>query len=414
MKFISTRGQSPAVSASEAIMAGLAPDGGLYVPESFPVWNGGDFDAASILSPFFKGDVLESHLSSICNQAFNFKIPLKNNGDFSVLELFHGPTAAFKDVGARFLSECQSHLVKNHQMVMVATSGDTGGAVAAAFYGKPNTDVIILFPKGMVSDRQKKQLTCWGGNVKAYSVRGTFDDCQRMVKEAFADPRWNSETSLTSANSINVGRLLPQMTYYARVAAEHFQNTGRKCNFIIPSGNLGNAVAALWAKRMGLPIDQIVMSTNSNQAIGDYLKTGTRNTHKTIATLANAMDVGNPSNLERAIHLIPVIDEFRKIASSISVTDDEITATISKWATKGEIWCPHTATAVFAWEQINRSSSSKESSDWVVAATAHPAKFETIVEPLIGKKIDVPDSLNSILSKESIYQEINATLSDLI
>jgi len=234
-----------------------------------------------------------------------------------------------------------------------------------------------------------------------------------MVKEAFADSSWKSGTNLTSANSINVGRLLPQMTYYAKAAAEHFQKTGRKCNFIIPSGNLGNAVAAFWAKKMGLPIDQIVMSTNSNQAIGDYLKTGIQKTHKTIATLANAMDVGNPSNLERAIHLYPSIEEFRKTAFSFSVSDAEISATISKWATQGEIWCPHTATAVFAWEKMNHTATFKTTSDWVVVATAHPAKFETIVEPLIGKTIDVPESLRSILKKESVYQEIDAKLSEV-
>jgi len=292
---------------SQAIEAGLAPDGGLYVPEVFPQWNGRDTDPSAILKPFFADDALEPHLAEICSNAFNFPIPVKfihSDGakyasashhqstehfpHFSVLELFHGPTAAFKDVGARFLAECQSHLSQTERTVMVATSGDTGGAVAAAFFNRPNVKVIILFPKGMVSARQKQQLTCWGGNITAYEVRGTFDDCQRMVKEAFQNARFTAR-GLTSANSINVGRLLPQMTYYSKASVEHFQTTGEKPGFIIPSGNLGNAVAALWAKKSGYPIARIMMSTNANRAIEDYLETGKRVPHGTIATLANAM-----------------------------------------------------------------------------------------------------------------------------
>lgn len=437
LKFISTRGQSPAVTVSQAVQAGLATDGGLYVPEFFPRWDGISSDPASVLAPFFKNDPLESQLKSICENAFNFPIPVRKlKPGLSVLELFHGPTAAFKDVGARFLAECQSRMSSSDRLVMVATSGDTGGAVAAAFFNRPQVKVIILFPKGMVSARQKKQLTCWGGNITAYEVRGTFDDCQRMVKEAFKNARFTSQ-GLTSANSINVGRLLPQMTYYAKASVDHFQASGEKPGFIIPSGNLGNAVAALWAKKCGYPIGRIVMSTNANRAIEDYLETGKRAPHVTIATLANAMDVGNPSNLERAIHLYPNLQDFNRDVRALSVSDSEISATISKWATIGEIWCPHTATAVKAWEQMQlkneayqvdgvgsesdfnsgsgaeTSGARSDSPHWIIAATAHPAKFETIVEPLIGKPVAVPESLSSLLSMPSQCTEIDANL-DLV
>lgn len=401
MKFISTRGKSPAVSISQAIDAGLAPDGGLYVPEFFPKYSGGDFDLVKTLAPFFEGDPLSPHLKNICANALNFPIPLKNG----VLELFHGPTAAFKDVGARFLAECQARLSQGKRTVLVATSGDTGGAVAAAFHGRPNFEVIILFPKGMVSARQQQQLTCWGDNIRAYAVKGTFDDCQRMAKEAFQDPRFKN-AGLTSANSINIGRLLPQMTYYARASVEYQKQHNAIPSFIIPSGNLGNAVAALWAKKMGFPIGQIVMATNANRAVPDYLQTGKITPHSTINTLANAMDVGNPSNLERAIHLYPRLEDFKNDVSAISVSDEEIRNTIKKSAKDGTIFCPHTATAVQVRESI-------PGDHWIVVATAHPAKFETIVEPLIGKKVEVPVVLSALLNKKSIYSEINPDLKEV-
>jgi threonine synthase len=408
MNFISTQSPIVPVSASEAIKAGLAPDGGLYVPETFPTWDGKASDPFSVLAPFFKNDSLEPELKSICTNAFQFKTPIRKiNSELSILELFHGPTAAFKDVGARFLAECHSHLEQSERTVMVATSGDTGGAVAAAYYNRPKVKVIILFPKGMVSARQKKQLTCWEGNISAYEVRGTFDDCQRMVKEAFQNPRFTAR-GLTSANSINVGRLLPQMTYYAKASIHHFQETGKKPGFIIPSGNMGNAVAAIWAKKSGYPIGRIVMSTNANRAIGDYLDTGVRTTHQTIPTLANAMDVGNPSNLERAIHLYPRLDQLKNEVMAISVSDSQISDTITRWAKKGEIFCPHTATAIHAWEQLLNQN--KNNPHWIVASTAHPAKFETVVEPLIGKRVEIPESLNQLLQRPSTYTEIDPVL----
>jgi threonine synthase len=395
------------VSISSAIDAGLAPDGGLYVPELFPQYQGGSFDIVETLAPFFEGDPLAPYLKEICENALNFPIPLRKlTGKFSgtaVLELYHGPTAAFKDVGARFLAECQSRLHQDQRTVLVATSGDTGGAVAAAFFGRKNFNVIILFPKGMVSARQLQQLTCWGGNVKAFAVKGTFDDCQRMAKEAFADPWWKSNTTLTSANSINIGRLIPQMTYYARASIEYQKEFGKSPGFIIPSGNLGNAVAALWAKKMGFPIGKIIMATNANKSVPDYLRTGVNTPHTTINTLANAMDVGNPSNLERAIDLYPNIEDFRKDVESFSVSDEEIKSEIIEGAKEGNIWCPHTATAAHVRKTLNGDA-------WIMVSTAHPAKFETIVEPLIGKTVEIPNELASLLSKPSHYEEIDADL----
>lgn len=414
MKFLSTRAHSPAVSISQAIEAGLAPDGGLYVPEFFPKYKGGDFDIVQTLAPFFEGDPLAPHLPEICKNAFNFPIPLREaSKGTAVLELFHGPTAAFKDVGARFLAECQARLAAGKRTVLVATSGDTGGAVAAAYHGRPNFEVIILFPKGMVSARQQQQLTCWGDNIRAFAVNGTFDDCQRMAKEAFANTMAFAQqisdqpTLLTSANSINIGRLLPQMTYYARASIEYKKKYGANPNFIIPSGNLGNAMAALWAKKMDFPIGQIIMATNANKALPDYLETGVKKSHQTISTLANAMDVGNPSNLERAIHLYPKLEDFRKDVDAISVSDDEIKKAIIEGKKSGNIWCPHTAVAAFVRESI-------PGDHWIIVATAHPAKFETIVEPLIGEKITVPPALQNLLTKKSVFKEIPADVKAIV
>lgn len=414
MKWISTRKSSPPVSVSQAIDSGLAPDGGLYVPEFFPKTSTQDFSYESVLAPFFESDPLFQSLSEICSKAFNFEIPLRmirqGKRSYGMLELFHGPTAAFKDVGARFLAECQSRIHQDPRTVLVATSGDTGGAVAAAFHRRPGFNVIILFPKGMVSARQQHQLTCWGENVKAFSVQGTFDDCQRMVKQAFQDTWWRTHFHLTSANSINVGRLLPQMTYYAKASLAYQKQTGQTPGMIIPSGNLGNAVAALWAKECGYPIHKVIMATNANRSVADYLSSGIWKAHPTIATLANAMDVGNPSNMERALHLYPSIEQFRKNVASVSVSDEEIRQSIVEGYRNGETWCPHTATGTFA---LNHLPSSESHPDWIVVATAHPAKFETIVEPLIGSSVPIPPSLQSILGKKSNFEEIPATLEGL-
>jgi threonine synthase len=416
MKFASTRGNSPALSTSAAIQTSLAPDGGLYVPEFFPIFNPEEFDrldswreiGTKVLDPFFRADQLAPLLGEICEDAFSFPIVLKDLAeDTASLELFHGPTAAFKDIGARFLASCIARL-PGHRTILVATSGDTGGAVAAAFHGNTDVDVIILFPKGRVSPRQQAQLTCWGGNVRAFAVRGDFDDCQRMTKAAFADTNFRTERRLLSANSINLGRLLPQTVYYATASLWYLRRHGVAPGFVIPTGNLGNAVACFWAQKMGFPIREIVLAANANHSVPDYFSSGDWKPHPTITTLANAMDVGNPSNMERLRNLYPNLAQLRSHAQAFSVTDDEISRTIANGLERwGEAWCPHTAAAVFVREQL-------ESPHWIVVATAHPAKFESIVEPLLGRTLDIPSPLAELLEKPSHLKEISAELDELI
>lgn len=404
MKFISTRGYSSAFSLSEAIQVGLAPDGGLFVPETLPHFLIEDFQnlhtfseiAARALGPFFEGDGLKPHLNSICDRAFNFKIAVKDlPHQTSVLELFHGPTSAFKDVGARFLAESLSHIPGIHpQTILVATSGDTGGAVASAFYQRPHFEVVILFPKNRVSARQRQQLTCFGENIHAFEVDGNFDLCQKLVKAALAESTLQQIKKLSSANSINIGRLLPQMTYYVMASVLHFRKHQKPISLIIPSGNAGNAFAAILTKQMGLPIDRIGLATNANKVIPNFFDSGQYSPYPSIPTLANAMDVGNPSNMERIIFLeshgqFSLNDDY----FSISVSDDSIRRMIAQGEEKyGEIWCPHTATAVYAREQQDLSH------PYTVVATAHPAKFETVVEPLIKHPLEIPESLKKLLS----------------
>jgi threonine synthase len=419
MRYLSTRGAAPPATLSEALAAGIAPDGGLYVPDAFPRLTAADFDgldtlpaiAARLLEPFFAGDALAPALPAICREALDFPVPLRTLRDgTSVLELFHGPTAAFKDVGARFLARCLARLpaaAGRPRTVLVATSGDTGGAVAAAFHGQPGIEVAILFPKGRISARQEKQLTCWGSNVRSLAVRGDFDDCQRLVKAAFADPALRAHRELTSANSISLGRLLPQMTYYAAAAIWHLRSTGAAPGFVIPSGNVGNATACLWARELGLPIGEVVLATNANTVIPDYLAGGEWAPRATVPTLANAMDVGNPSNMERLFALFSGAATVRRAFRAFAVGDDAIREQIRRGPAEwGEVWDPHTATAVQVREQLGAG-------EWILVATAHPAKFESIVEPLIGRPVPVPPPLQALLDRPSSAVEIEPTLDDL-
>lgn len=409
MKFRSTRATSPLLTLSEAIQTSIAPDGGLYVPVSFPTFKISDFDGLAswseigtrLLAPFFDGDALAAQIAEICSEAFNFTIPLNYlSDDTAVLELFHGPTAAFKDVGARFLAACVSRLA-GRRTVIVATSGDTGGAVAAAFHEHSKIDVVVLFPKNKVSPRQQQQLTCWGPNVRAFAVGGDFDDCQRIVKRAFADREWAQAKGLLSANSINLGRLLPQTVYYAAASLWYLRERGALPGFIVPTGNLGNAVAAFWARQMGLPVREVILATNANDSIPSYFASGSWNPHPTIATLANAMDVGNPSNMERLLDLYPEIMKLRQIAKSFSVSDEEIAETIAHdYSCSQQTWCPHTATAV----HVRRRLSSPH---WIIVATAHPAKFDSVVEPLIGRALNAPQSLAHLFEAPSRFEEID-------
>lgn len=419
MLFRSTRRDSAPVPVSAAIERGLAPDGGLYVPESFPRRRLEEFDgledvpdiAAGLLAPFFAGDPLSGELGAMCSEALDFPIPLRRlDATTSLLELFHGPTAAFKDVGARFLAACMARIEARRgsanglRTILVATSGDTGSAIAAAFHRTPGIEVGVLFPKGGVSPRQQHQLTCWGGNIRSFAVRGVFDDCQRLVKAAFADEAWRERKRLTSANSINIGRLLPQTAYYACAALWYLRQHGNTADFIVPSGNVGNACAALWAKEMGLPLGRIVLSANVNRPVPDYFGTGDWSPRPSIASLANAMDVGNPSNMERVFDLYPDVERLRRVAGSDSCDDECIRRTIAagpeRW---GSVFCPHTATAVHYRE-------AHPDGDAVIVATAHPAKFESVVEELIGRELPLPDSLARLLERPTDFEEIDADL----
>jgi threonine synthase len=426
--FRSSRGEAAAIGFSAAVRQGLAPDGGLYVPVSWPRLAPEDFAGAQaeqlpavgtrLLAPFLAGDTLEAVLPALTREAFNFPaplVPLDEEGRLAVLELFHGPTAAFKDFGARFLAACFAHLRGAQERtltILVATSGDTGGAVAAAFYGRAGIEVAVLFPKGLVSPTQERQLTCWGGNVRSLAVRGTFDDCQRLVKEAFGDAQLAARRALTSANSINLGRLLPQSVYYAAASLAVWRRCGERAAFVVPSGNLGNALACLWARQVGLPIGEVVLAHNANRTVPDYLASGVWQPRPSVATLASAMDVGDPSNMERLRALFPDIKDLRAAVSAYVVTDDEIRARIrSGYRQYGQIWCPHTATAAEAWQRLPPAL--RRARRWVLVSTAHPAKFREIVEPLIGREVAVPDTLAQLLARPAQCVEIEANLGAL-
>ncbi len=420
MQFRSTRSaDAQPISFSQALERGLAPDGGLYIPTQWPRLEPTDFagcdDLASIgerlLTPFLRGDPLAAELTAVCREAFDFAaplVPLDSSGAVSVLELFHGPTAAFKDFGARFLAASLSRIRQGAARplnILVATSGDTGGAVAAAFHRRPAALVSVLYPRGLVSPTQERQLTCWGENVRSFRVAGTFDDCQHMVKQAFLDSALRTRFDLSSANSINVGRLLPQMVYYAAASLAVWRRSGESASFVIPAGNLGNAVACIWARQVGLPIDAVVLAHNANRTVPDYLQTGDWQPRPSVATLASAMDVGNPSNMERLQVLFPAVAELRKAVSADSVDDAAIRARIeADYRGWGQIWCPHTATAAEVYAR--RKSHGKTSGPWVIVATAHPAKFREIVEPILGLEVAVPESLAALFARETQVEDL--------
>ena len=418
IRLVSTRDKNgPSVSVSEAMLKGLAPDGGLYVPEFLPkrpddftLKEGASYAMYSAIKPFFEGDELEDDLLEICQNAFNFPIPMKDLSDGKVLlELIYGPTSAFKDFGARFLAFSMEKLLERRgeeKTILVATSGDTGGAVAAAFWKRNNLKAKVLFPKGRVAERQRAQLTTWGENIESYEVDGSFDDCQKMVKEAFMDKSITS--GLSSSNSINIGRLLPQMAYYAYASELYTLVYGEKPVIIVPSGNVGNVTGCFWAKAMGYPIERIVMATNANKTIPDYLESGVYEPRASIKTLANAMDVGAPSNMERLFDLFPTFEEFSSQVSAKSVSDGEIQRTIKEVFEENDyIICPHTACG----ERVRRDYFS--SCPTIVVSTAHPAKFDTIVEPLIGRTVPIPKNLWDIIQKKEEAKEIGRNYKEL-
>jgi threonine synthase len=426
MKYLSTRGGQEA-SLVDAVMRGLAADGGLFVPEELPRFDPGAVHgdslaaiAAEVLAPFFAGSALERDLEAICRDAFDFPLPLKpllaDGAELSVLELFHGPTAAFKDVGARFLAALMERALERSGdsrplTILVATSGDTGGAVAAAFHRRSGVRVGVLFPKGQVSPRQQHQLTCWGDNIRAFEVDGTFDDCQSLVKAAFTDPGLQLRHRLTAANSINIGRLLPQVAYHAAASLWHWRRHGAAAGSIVPTGNLGNGMACMWARAMGLPIRELVLAVNANRTIPDFLASGEWQPRPSVATLASAMDVGNPSNMERLRHLLPDFGALRTSIEAYTVDDASIRAQIAKdYVLYGQAWCPHTASAFWVYDHLPKAR--KSGRGWIVSATAHPAKFETIVEPIIGNAVPIPPALQGLLGRPTSSTPLRPRLSE--
>ncbi len=416
MKFVSTRSGSNRQGFSAALAAGLAADAGLYVPERIPLLDPGQFRdpdnlvevGNELLAAFVEGDPLASALPALCAEAFNFPTPLRAlSPDLFQLELFHGPTAAFKDVGARFLAaslQAVRGAGDRPLTIVVATSGDTGAAVAAAFHGRPGLKVCVLYPEGRVSPRQAHQLGCFGDNVRTFAVQGSFDDCQALAKQALSDVALQEGTPLSSANSISLGRWLPQMVYYAQASLQEWRRSGRKLNVVVPTGNLGNAMATALARAMGLPIGRIVLSCNANAVLPEFFAGGEYTPRTSVATLANAMDVGAPSNFERMRWLQADAALLRTQFQAFSSSDEQIRASILAVREEtGLVVCPHTATAWHALQRAGRQTGEA----WAIVATAHPAKFEQVVEPLVGP-VAVPESLARMLERPAHAQILPA------
>jgi threonine synthase len=416
--FISTRGGGP-VSLADALFSGLAPDGGLYVPTElrpFPPFPGaidGLADVGRWVAPSLLAEIAPDVIDRVVTGAFDFPVPLVEvEPDVHVLELFHGPTHAFKDIGARFMARLMAELDPGGgtRTVLVATSGDTGSAVAHAFHGLEGYRVIVLFPYGMVSARQRRQMTTLGGNVKALAVAGTFDDCQRMAKEAFNDRALRAKHRLTSANSINVGRLLPQSFYYI-LAAARLGWARRPPRFVVPSGNLGNLSGGLLAHRCGMPNRGFVAALNANRGFADFLEAGAFEARLSVQTYSSAMDVGDPSNLERIRWLYPDdLDQLRHDVTGVSVSDPDTKECIrSVFERTGYVLDPHTAVGYMVHEETPAPTDTPS----VVLATAHPAKFPDVVEQAIGRAVPLPPGIAAVMDAEEHMEEIPAELAAL-
>ena len=428
MQLYSTKNHSLKSSWAEAVLKGLAPDGGLFLPDSFPRFKAGDWSAFKGLSfpeicfqlsrGFLHPEVSDQKLLHICSDAFTFPAPLHALSENTyILELFHGPTCAFKDFGARFMARLFRHFLGEHSLpltVLVATSGDTGSAVANAFLdtsSDPLIRVAILYPKGKVSLIQEKQMTTLGHNVFPFELDGSFDDCQSLVKQALRDPHLNSTLRMTSANSINIARLLPQLFYYVE-AAIRLPLLDQPI-FVVPSGNLGNLAGGLMAHRMGMPAKHFIAACNQNDPFPEYLRTGSYRARPSSETLSNAMDVGDPSNFSRICSMYENdIDLLRKDVSGEKVSDEETLSTISKtYQSHGYILDPHTAVGLQALE--NYRALSKSIAPAIVLATAHPAKFETTVKRAIGKSPTIPAQLSSALRSKEKKVPLKNSLSEL-
>ncbi len=429
MLFSSTRDSNNIADFKTAIFKGLASDGGLYFPVKQPdlssVYNSFSpshtFNeiASQVTWNLLKDEISLGQAESICNNAFDFVPEFKNlTEDLSILELYHGPSAAFKDFGASFLASAMESFLQNddtHAIILTATSGDTGSAVARAFYKKKNIDVVILYPSGRVSPLQEKQLTTLGANIHALEVEGSFDDCQRMVKEAFTNDAINSKFNLTSANSINLGRLVPQSFYYTWAWAQLKDCFGgENIHFCVPSGNFGNLTACLLANQWGMKSGHLIAATNRNNVVPEFLKTGTYQPRASVLTPSNAMDVGAPSNFERMQQIYPSNTAMQKEISGYWYSDEETMAEIKTvYENEKYFICPHTAVGLLAskeWLSENKNANQKV----VTLSTAHPAKFLEIVEEALGLQPPLPKQLQSLINKEKKSIKISNTLEDLV
>ncbi|WP_223651893.1 threonine synthase [Hymenobacter psoromatis] len=410
MQYYSLNRQSPPVDFRAATIAGQAPDGGLYFPETIPQFSAEFLKSLPLLSradiaytvmqPYVGDTISEADLRRICAETVDFEFPLVPITEhIGTLELFHGPTLAFKDVGARFMSRCLGYFSRGESQivtVLVATSGDTGGAVAHGFLGVPGVEVVILYPSGKVSPLQELQLTTLGQNITALEVSGNFDDCQRLVKQAFLDEELTSRRTLTSANSINVARWLPQQLYYL-FAMQQWVPAAPPV-IAVPSGNFGNLCAGLLAHASGLPVDRFIAACNANDAGAEYLRTAIFTPKTAVPTLSNAMDVGHPSNFVRILELFEhEYATIRQLLSGYTVSDADTSATIRRVeAARGYLLDPHGAVAFFALENYLQEYPAAAG---FLLATAHPVKFSEVVEPLIGRKIELPAALHYLLEK---------------
>lgn len=424
MNYFSTNRKSPSANFMEATIRGQAPDGGLYFPEFIPSLSpqlASSFRTLSraeigfeVIKPYVGNTIPEADLFRIVEETVDFEFPLVNVADgLYTLELFHGPTLAFKDVGARFMSRCLGYFSRNHSqkvVVLVATSGDTGGAVASGFYDVAGVDVIILYPSGKVSSVQEKQLTTLGKNVRAVEVLGNFDDCQQLVKTAFADKDLNEKLFLTSANSINVARWLPQQFYYFFASQQWPFKSPPVIS--VPSGNFGNICAGLLAHRSGLPVDHFVAACNANDVVPRFFDNQQFEPKPAVATISNAMDVGDPSNFVRILELFHHhFPDLNNSVSSYSFKDDETREEISSvYQNDKYLLDPHGAVGLLGLKKYLRESGKTEG---YFLETAHPVKFYDVVEPVIKEKVPIPLSIQTILPLQKTSTVIEARYEEL-
>ena len=419
MQYYSLNGQSPPLDFKEAAIRGQAPDKGLYFPEHIPVFDSSFFHgiekmddreiAYQVIQPYVGESIPGKVLKRVISETINFPIPLvKLSEKIFSLEMFHGPTLAFKDVGARFMSRCFGYFSKERNqklVVLVATSGDTGGAVANGFYDVNGVEVVILYPSGKVSSVQEKQLTTLGKNIHALEVNGNFDQCQQLVKQAFADVELNANLFLTSANSINVARWLPQQFYYF-LAYKQWPDKKHPPVISIPSGNFGNICAAILAHASGLPVQHFIAACNVNDVVPEFLKTGEYRPKTTIATISNAMDVGDPNNFVRILEIFEEdISELKRILSAYSITDDETKTTIKKiYKQYHYVLDPHGAVGYLCLERFLKKDRELKG---IFVETAHPVKFYDVVEPLIEAKIPLPPAVENVIDKFKVTTKMD-------